>query len=434
MNKDQVWTAILMAASCALGAAACDSENEAPPTGDDHRVYFVGYAYDGATGARLTKAQVPAITIKYRDKVIAADVEADGRFVSKTPLPTWQDYAVSISAAGYRPFVSQNFGIDVPDSVAMTDGLVSGKTTQTFQMEANLFPVALKAPKFTLTIDQADALAATMPMPRASGQVRFSPKSLSVLEGTAQGTSPRVRRWLNDEDLRNQTISKVFAEGKVEVAEGEMVYGVAYEITVFGVAEYQPKVFPELFVAGQVASRTLSLQKEQKDPLRILASNADVCVPPAGSASEFGGALTLEFNEAIEFVGANAAEDIDNGVSITPAGSSAFQQPGSYCSLRSSLSPTVQERGSKVAIAGNKITFSFNPATGLNMPTNTTFPCVVPANLTSITYGNLQNVSLRPIGDSTRKKTLSELVMAFATTGSGSFSTQLVCGSKQSQF
>lgn len=402
---------------------------------DDHRVFFTGYVYDGASGARLTKAQLTAVSVKYRSEVIVADIEADGRFVTQKPLPTWQDYLVYIGAAGYRPFVSQNLGIDVPASVAMTNDLVSGKTTQTFQMEATLFPVALKSPKVSLTIDTADMASAEEALPRSAGQIRLVPKSLSVLEpASGSGSSlVRARRWLNDEDLKNQTLIKPFVGGVAEFAEGELVYGVSYEVSIFGVMGYQPRVFPDLLVAGQVASRTLVLVKEQKDPLKIVASNADSCVPPAGNSTEFGAAVTLDFNEAIELVSTNAAEEIDNGVFVAPTGSLAYPQTGSYCGLRTSTNPAMQERGTKVTILANKLTLSFNPSIGLNM-TTAPFACMAPPNFTSVTYSNLQNVVIRPVGDSTRKKTMSELLTAFAQQTGGGSSSQIVCGSRASSF
>ncbi|MDX2021268.1 MAG: hypothetical protein SF187_13590 [Deltaproteobacteria bacterium] len=415
----------------AITLAGCNSET---PSGDDHKVFFAGYVYDGASGARLTKAQLTGVSIKYREKVIVADIEADGRFLTKTPLPTWQDYSVYIAAAGFRPFVSQNPGIDVPASVAMTDGLVAGSTTQTFVMEARLFPVALKAPKVTLTIDQADFASLPPGTPRVAGQVRFAPRSLSFLEASpsTSSSSVRTRRWLNDEDLNNQSITKPFVDGLLEVAEGELVYGVSYEVTVFNVPGYQAKAFPDLLIAGQVASRTFVLSKEQKDPLRILATNVDTCLPPAGNSTEFGAAIFLDFNEPIEFVSATAAEDIDNGITVGPTGPLTYPQTGSYCSLRPSASSTVQERGSKATIAASRLTLSFNPSIGLATGT-ISFPCMPPANLSFVAYGNLQNVSVRPIGDNTRKRTLSELFAAFAS-ASGFSTQQIVCGSKLNQF
>jgi len=415
----------------AIAQMGCSGET---PSGDDHKVFFSGYVYDGASGARLTKGQITGVSIKYRNNVIVAELEADGRFLTKTPLPTWQDYSVYIGATGFRPFVSQNPGIDVPTSVAMTDGLVAGSTTQTFQMDARLFPVALKAPKVTLTIDQADFSSLAPASPRVSGQVRFVPRSLSFLEGSPANSavSLRTRRWWNDEDLNNQSITKPFMEGVVDVAEGELVYGVSYEVTVFSVAGYQAKVFPELLVAGQVASRTLVLSKEQKDPLRILATNVDACLPPAGNSTEFGAAIFIDFNEAIEFVSATAAEDIDNGITVGPTGQLAYPQTGSYCSLRPSASSAVQERGSKAVIVASRLTLSFNPSIGLASAA-LNFPCMLPATMSYVGYGNLQSIWVRPIGDNTRKRTLSDLLAAFATP-SGVSSQQIVCGSKTNQF
>src|SRR5262245_6038398 len=141
---------LVLAATVAIG---CSNDNDKAT--DQHQVYFVGYVYDGATGMRLPKPRITAISIKYRDKIISTNIEDDGRFVTADPLPTWQDYAVYIGAPGYRPFVSRNPGVDVPASLAMTDALAGSKTVQTFQVDAHVFPVDLKAPKVTLTIDQA---------------------------------------------------------------------------------------------------------------------------------------------------------------------------------------------------------------------------------------------------------------------------------------
>src|SRR4029078_1217418 len=93
-----------------------------------------------------------------------------------------------------------------------------------------------------------------------------------------------------------------------------------YQMRVWGVAVYQPMVVPDPLVAGQVSSRTLVIAKEQQDPLRVVLMDADACVPPAGNLADFGDTLNIDFNTAVEFVGSNAAEDIDNGVIVSPAG------------------------------------------------------------------------------------------------------------------
>ena len=93
-----------------------------------------------------------------------------------------------------------------------------------------------------------------------------------------------------------------------------------------------------------------------------------------------------------------------------------------------SLSSSVQERATKALIAGNRLTLSFSPSVGLN--TMTVIPCAVPTVFTFVSYGNLQSVVLRPVGDPLRKKTLAELLSA-QMTGS-SFVPALLCGSRTS--
>lgn len=431
MRFHSSWAAAVIAVHAAMGCS-----NEATKSTNEHEVYFVGYAYNGATGARLSKAQITAISVKYRDQIIDTVIEDDGRFVTAKPLPTWQDYAVYIGAPGFRPFVSRNPGIDVPASLAMTDALAGTKTVQTFQVEASLFPLDLKAPNVTLTIDQSDAFTTVPPPPRAVGSIRLKPQSPSVLEASPQqATTVNVRRrWSNDEDLLTQTITKPFADGKAEILAGELLYGVPYQITVFGVPDYQPLVAADALVAGQVSSRTLVLTKEQQDPLRVVLIDADACVPPAGNFADYGAAIDIDFNAPIEFVGANAAEDIDNGVTVSPTGFSGSSQ---LCPLRTSASATMQERGTRATIAGNRLTLAFNPSMGFATTTSSSFSCMVPASLNSVTYGNLNSVIVRPVGDQSRKRPLGELVAAFqsnAGTGSTVAVGSLTCGTRTTSF
>jgi hypothetical protein len=424
-TKSVLTTALAVAAL--VLTAGCKEENRAA---DDHGVYFVGYVYDGARGTRLKAADITAISIRYRDKVINTTIEPDGRFVSAEPLPTWQDYAVYIGAPGYRPFVSANPGIDVPSSLSMTDGLAGASTTQTLHFDAHLFPASIQTPKVVLTVEKADAFT-TMPMPaRASGTLRLRPVSSSLLEQASGGLGApsRHRRWANDEDLLTQTVTKVFSEGKAEVAEGELVYGVAYEIAVYDVKGYQPIVEAERLIAGQVTSRTLSLPKELRDRLRVLSTNIETCSPPAGTATAPGAEIRIVFNEAVELVGMGWAEAIDNGVSITPAGPSAGT---SYCGLRQNTDPATQERGTKVTIDGSTLVLTFNPSVGLATGTSVSFPCTVPPALSSVTYGNLVALELRPVGDSTRKRSLAAMLQEPSGTAPGvpsSGGNSITCG------
>jgi hypothetical protein len=413
------WGAIALVA---LALAACSSDEQ---TADQHSVYFVGYVYDGASGARLMPAQITAISLKYRDKVIRTQIEADGRFVTLDPLPTWQDYAVYIGAPGYRPFVSRNRGIDVPASLSMTDKLGSTATTQTFQFDATLFPASLKSPPVVVTIEKSDAAVAPMPLPRATGTIRLRPESSSVLErsggdGAVPGvtTGTGARRWFNDEDLLSQTITRAFTEGRVEIAEGELAYGVPYQIAIFDVKGYQPMVLSGSMslLAGAVTSRSVTLPKELRDPLRILSTTAEACAPPAGTLNDYGAAIQVTFNETVEFVGPSWAEDFDNGVQVQPSASTSSL----YCPLKTSTDPTKQERGTRVTLEGNVLTLAFNPTAGFSSTSPYGSSCMVPPQISAVVYGNLQLISLQAKGDPTRKRTLDAMLNELAgTSGSG---------------
>jgi hypothetical protein len=421
--KRMVCSRSLALAVALVVSSSCNSDETT--VADQHKVYFVGYVYDGARGVRLGKPAITSVSLKYRDKTIATSIEADGRFVTTEPLPTWQDYAVSIVAEGYRTFVSRNPGIDVPVSLAMTDGLAAAGTTQTFHFDAYLFPVGLKTPKLTITVetspDSTMPAVPGMPAARATGSIRLKPESSSILESSTTTIGPggvptsttRQRRWTNDEDLLNQTVSKTFADGKLELPEGELVYGVTYQLAIFDVRGHQPMVLSgqQGVLAGSLTSRTVVLQRELREPLRILSTTAAACVPPAGTTNAYGAEVKVVFNENIEFVGTTYAEDIDNGVSITPTGYSGTAM--NYCGLRPNMDPTMQERGTKVTVEGATLSLMFNPALGISAMT--TFMCVVPPTLTSVVYGGLQTVLVRPVGDTdpARRRPLATLVAEY---------------------
>jgi hypothetical protein len=438
--KRKSLAALLLALAPAL--TSCSSETQ---HADEHQVYFVGYVYDGAKGTRLMAKELTAISLKYRDKIIHTTIEADGRFVTTEPLPTWQDYAVYIGAAGYRPFVSRNPGIDVPKSLAMTNALSNTATTQTFQFDAYLFPVALKSPAVTISIEKADALSVSPVPARATGSLRLRPESSSLLERTAADLSvvPSAtsgRRWANDEDLLNQTVTKTFAEGRVEIAAGELAYGVPYQVAIFDVPGYQPVVLSgqQALLAGVVTSRSISVPKELREPLRILSTNAESCMPPAGLSMEYGARIDVTFSEPVEFVGSTWAEDIDNGVAILPTGSTSTGGTYStYCSLKTSSDPTKQERGTQVTVQGNVVSFAFNPSIGVST-VSSYGSCTIPPNLSGVIYGNLSNVLLRPKDDSSRKRSLGAMVVEAMQAGGvpsgGSTLGSLSCPARISSF
>jgi hypothetical protein len=401
--------AIRNLALLAIAASACGGKD----SHEDNQVFFVGYAYDGATGTRLDKTMLNDVSILYGDKTILFDIADDGRFTSKTALPTWRDYTVKIDATGYRSFASYNTGIDVPASLAMTNGVAQAETVQTLDFSAYLFPVSLKAPKLTLTITVPDSMTGGPVTDMVNGQLRLRPQSTSaILIGGSSTTTPAKRIWANSEDLLTQTIETSFSNGSATIEEGAMVYGVAYQLTVFGVEGYQPLDFTGTsgtsstnppIVAGTVTSASFMLSPVAQDPLKIVAFDGASCVPPSPTSNVYGGKLTLTFNFDVEPVGSTIAEDIDNGLSITVPSSSST----TYCTLRSASGDPSQERGSKVEFAGNTMTFSFNPTLGISTTSSFGGTCTLPPSITGITYyQGTPTIYLQPKGQPLRKRSL----------------------------
>ena len=188
MNKSFVGLAVL----AMLLSAGCGGDGDGAAAGN-HQVYFVGYVYDGTSGARLSKSSLTSVQILYGDKTIAVDIEDDGRFLSRAALPTWRDYTVKIEANGFRSFVSYNPGVDVPASVAMTAGVAQASTTQTLDFTAYLFPVSLKSPALGLTVMVPDATTSIPTSSMVEGTIRLRPQSLSALQISSTMATPTSR-------------------------------------------------------------------------------------------------------------------------------------------------------------------------------------------------------------------------------------------------
>ncbi|HEX4404021.1 MAG TPA: hypothetical protein VH560_04285 [Polyangia bacterium] len=397
--------------------AACSTNG---PVSADDTVYLEGNVYDGAMGAVLPKTKLTSVAVEYRDTPLKVSIDDTGRFVTLDPLPTWQDYVVTIVADGYRPFVSHNLGFDVPPSLAsMQSGLAAISTVQSFSFDSYLFPTDLMSPAVSLEIATVDTATGLPAFGQAAGTIRMRPQTQSALEvGAGDGTAgaPRAdhRVWTNDDDLLAQTITKDFTAGTVTFAAGELVYGVQYEVTVYGVDGYQPAVLSGAsgIVAGAVLSKTITLMKVSQEPLHITANTATMCTPPLPTATTPGAQIQLTFSENVELVGTTYLEDIDNGLSIVevPA-ANAF----SSCPLNASTDPTKQEHGTSVAVSGMTMTLAFNPSVGIATPSATVI-CTPPAAITSVTYGDLATIVLQPMGDPSRKRTLAAMLQELSPT------------------
>jgi hypothetical protein len=417
------WRLVAALLGAGWAVAGCGANG---PTSADHNVYFEGNVYDGIGMGVLAKTPngpLQTISIEYRDKLVRVNIDDSGRFTSQDPLPTWQDYMVTIAADGYRAFVSHNPGFEVPASLAsMQQGLAQISTTQTFSFDAYLFPMAATSPDMTISIATIDDMTGNPAFGKAAGTIRLRPVTQSGLQVGAADTAtstPRASRrvWANDNDLLGPTVTQAFTAGKAVIPGAMLVYGVMYEVSVYDVDGYQPSVTAANagIVAGTVMSKTIQLSKVSKDPLRILSSTANMCTPPAPTSTTPGAQIVLTFSEPIETVGTTFAEDVDNGLSIV---STTTPQTYNMCPLKSGADPTKQERGTAVAISGAMMTFSFNPSVGLTAPQDpvTGYPvCTTPTTISSVTYGNLSDF-IQPMGDPTRKRPLSAMLQEFQST------------------
>jgi hypothetical protein len=294
-----------------------------------------------------------------------------------------------------------------------------------------MFPTSLKAPAVTLSIATLDDATGAPALGKASGKIRLRPQTQSGLQvGAGDGVTgaPRASRrvWANDEDLLTNTLIKDFMNGKADFAPGDpagdLVYGVQYEVSIYNVDGYQPMVLSGAagVVAGTVLSKTIQLAKVLRDPLRITGSTATMCTPPTPAATTPGAQIVLTFNENVEAVGTTFAEDVDNGLSIV-----SVPMPAAFnsCPLKFNVDATKQERGSSVAISGMTMTFAFNPSVGLTDGMGG-LVCTAPASISSVTYGNLSAIVLQPMGDPSRKRSLSQMLQELSPS---TLSTSLVC-------
>src|SRR5262249_14424743 len=115
-------------------------------------------------------------------------------------------------------------------------------------------PAGLKAPAVQLSVHKDSAMGEL-----ASGRVRIRPTSESLLADTRAEQPAGVGNqiWENDEDLQAKSIDKDFTNGEINLAEGELVYGVHYLVSIYDVDGYQP--FEGNITAGVDSSRTLVL-------------------------------------------------------------------------------------------------------------------------------------------------------------------------------
>jgi hypothetical protein len=350
--------------AAALALAGCGGASDDRP----HN-YFRGRVYNGATGERFGTAAGYTIKVFYADVTLEGTVDDAGEFFVG-PVPAYNDYTVQIDSMGMRSFLSHN-------------AMLAGDNTSFQHMQANqswyfdayLFPSGLGSPGATLRVVSQDEQAAV-----ASGQLRLRPTTAPSLTANAPaGVGTQV--WTNDEDLQFRAKEYTIANGVVDLAAGELVYGVNYEVAIYNVPGHSE--FRGTYVAGTEGNKSFTIGDLNRSPLAVIFRSDQL------NQISTDNSLTLVFNQPIQFdpnFTMNVyLQSLDGAFNII---SPDFNNNFMFNTLvaDTTFGP---ERGVSATINGNTLVLQWNPAGALQ----TTDPG---DPITQIQFGGLDGVLVRP--------------------------------------
>ncbi|HKU38596.1 MAG TPA: carboxypeptidase-like regulatory domain-containing protein [Polyangiales bacterium] len=322
--------------------------------------YFTGRIYNGVTRERVKNYEM---TLEFFDRVLTAKVDDEGRFIVGPVLPN-ADYSVSVKAEGYRSFLSHNtkFG-------------VGSNQLSSWYYDAFLYPSNVEAPavqaRFTLDDDTK--------LP--SGTVRFAPTSASSLVTDAPAA---LNVWVNSEDLQQRAIVKTFTDGKVEIAKGELVLGVQYDVTVFGAGSYQ--IDGGTYTAGENGNPLFTLTHLTEEAIEIVAMSSEA------AALSPSGTVEIRFNQDIlpwpQMDQAKALLSVNRGISIDSPDQDADSEFNTLADENADPSMTPANfRGVSWEISGNRLTLKWDREKGLSS-SDTGDP------INSLVYDNLNSIQI----------------------------------------
>lgn len=338
--------------------------------------YFTGWVYDGVTNERLAGEDYELFAT-FGTETISGSQSEEGRFWVG-PIEPFHDYTISIDAGeNYRPFyASQSFLVGAARGA-------DGRQSQLF--EAFLFPSPdqLPSPPLTFTIQTPDGTL-------ANGQLRVTPandvgESVLNLQGDIDG-SVDGQVWENDADRKFETVVAEIVDGVVTFNEGDLVYGVEYEATVFAVEGYSLQSFT--FRSGVTDDQTVVLSRLTEQALAITANSLDYGV----GLDEFA-TIVLTFNQEIElspsFSEASVFEAVDDGFTIS---SPDADGDGDVNQLYfSDDDDDIQEHGAYFVIDGNTLTFLWDRV-------DDNFETTDNADPIAFASYNVSSIRLRPVG------------------------------------
>jgi hypothetical protein len=353
--------------------------------------YFDGRVYNGVDGSRLVDYD---IQLQFLDRELDGNVDDDGRYFLG-PLTPFNDYTIAIEADGYRTFLSHNV-------MKLNDELTNNNNPsddnqhpdQSQYFDAYLFPVSVVSPAATIHITLSDS------MDTPSGTIRFRPTTSSALIAgpinMPAGVGGQV--WLNDDDLQFASVSRDFMNGEVDLAAGDLVFGVTYEVTIYNVVGHSVTTATytagfdgdAAFVVNPLGTTALALSfvstqlgQPAPDGKLVFIVNQPVILDPLTAPDTQ--LRSLEANFTIDSPDANMDGNTNTLKPFDPMAAAG-------------------SRGLALTVMGDQITITWNPATALQS-TDTADP------IKSVTYGGLAGVILRPInGTAADSATLAALL------------------------
>ncbi|HKP55362.1 MAG TPA: carboxypeptidase-like regulatory domain-containing protein [Polyangiales bacterium] len=328
---------------------------------DQNQRYFTGRIYNGVT---LDRVKGYEMKLEYFDRTLTAKVDDEGRFVVGPVLPN-ADYTVIVKAEGYRSFLSHNSKFSV-----------SGSGLSSWYYDAFLYPSSVEAPavqaRFTLDDDTK--------LP--SGTVRFTPSTASSLVDQPAGVAGQV--WVNSEDLQQRALVKNFSDGKVEIAKGELVLGVTYDVTVYGAGSYQ--IDGGSYTAGEDGNPLFTLSHLTEEAIKIVAMTSEA------AALSPSGTVEIRFNQDIlpwpQMDQQVALLSLNRGISINSPDKDADAEVNTLAAENADPNMTPANfRGVSWEISGNRLTLKWDREKGLST-SDTGDP------INSLIYDNLNSIQI----------------------------------------
>lgn len=358
--------------------------------------FFNGYVYDGITGEQLKDYDIRML---YADQIVEGQVK-NGRF-SLGPIGERTDYTIIVEASGYRAFTSHNRGMNGNTFPA---GSNVGEEHQLH--EVMLYPSDLASPPATIRVLLADSVA------KPSGTLLLRPveaqdgpgysPTVNVAKSPVDDQSPSIigSRWWNSNDVHSGIVTSAFSDGLLQLDEGSLSLGVAYEVIVYGVTGYALPA-PVTFTSGVSSETIVTLQRA--DAVTDLAI--------IDRSNRFGGVqangtLTFSFNYEIELDPQVSPARLTDLVDATIT-AYAFGPSGLLQDVSAQLSPATMagpQRGVSVTVSAHQLVFSVSSLTGMFAT-----PVAAPDFLAKIVYALPPELRVRRKGFPSAPRTLLQI-------------------------